>query len=164
MALLFDGYNKRIILDTTSITTQRIWSEWVDWAVNNNNWSLALSQVGGDDLGGGLLIPFYFFLLNGWRVRPMESNQNLTITGNLFVDGGGTPVVSTLGTYQVNVNYTVPVQAQGISTSGSSGLTAQQVTEAVLNALLDNYNMEGSLSDILSKTYHTSKNTYIQNL
>ena len=44
----------------------------------------------------------------------MESSHNLTITGNLFVDGGGVPVVSTLGTYQVNVNYTVPVEAQGI--------------------------------------------------
>ena len=51
----------------------------------------------------------------------MESNHTLTITGNLFVDGGGIPVVSTIGTFQVNVNYTVPVQAQGISTSGGGG-------------------------------------------
>ena len=51
----------------------------------------------------------------------MESNHNLTITGNLFVDGGGVPVVSTLGTFQVNVNYTVPVQAQGIATGGGGG-------------------------------------------
>jgi hypothetical protein len=69
--------------------------------------------------------------MNGWRVRPMEANQNLTITGNLFVDGGGVPVVSTLGTYQVNVNYTVPVQAQGIATSGSTGPTASEIAAAV---------------------------------
>jgi hypothetical protein len=70
----------------------------------------------------------------GWRVRPMESSHNLTITGNLFVEGGGVPVVATLGTYQVNVNYTVPVQAQGISTSGSTGPTAAEIAAAILAA------------------------------
>jgi hypothetical protein len=57
----------------------------------------------------------------------MESSHNLTITGNLFVEGGGVPVVATLGIYQVNVNYTVPVQAQGISTTGA----ASPWTEAI---------------------------------
>ena len=61
----------------------------------------------------------------------MEANQNLLIEGNLFVDGGGVPVVGTLGTYQVNVNYTVPVQAQGIATSGSTGPTAAEIAAAV---------------------------------
>jgi len=64
----------------------------------------------------------------------MELSHNLTITGNLFVDGGGVPVVSTLGTYQVNVNYTVPVQAQGIATSGSTGPSASDIAAAILAA------------------------------
>jgi hypothetical protein len=98
---------------------------------------MAFRQAGGDALGGGLYIPAYFFLQNGWRVRPMESNHNLTITGNLFVDGGGVPVVPTLGTYQVNVNYTVPVQAQGISTSGSTAPTAAEVAAAVLQSSVE---------------------------
>lgn len=131
MAITIDGATKRIILDSTSVSAAEIWSRWVDWhAAGNTQWPLAFKLVGGDALGGGLFIPPYFFLLNGWRVRPMESSHNLTITGNLFVDGGGVPVVSTLGTYQVNVNYTVPVQAQGISTGGS-GLTASEIADAV---------------------------------
>jgi hypothetical protein len=95
-----------------------------------------MRQVGGDDLGSGLSIPPYIFLLNGWRVRPMESSHNLTINGNLFVDGGGTPVVPTLGTYQVNVAYTVPVQAQGISTSGSTGPTPSDIADEIMARLL----------------------------
>jgi len=83
-------------------------------------------------LGGGLFIPPYFFLLNGWRVRPMEVDHDLTITGNLFVDGGGIPVVRTIGPYQVNVNYTVPVQAQGISTSGSTGPTVADIVAGIM--------------------------------
>ena len=131
MAITLDGSTRRIILDSASVSAAQIWSAWVDWHEANQQWPLAFQLVGGNALGGGLFIPPYFFLLNGWRVRPMESSHNLTITGNLFVDGGGVPVVSTLGTYQVNVNYTVPVQAQGIATSGSTGPTASEIAAAV---------------------------------
>ena len=75
------------------------------------------------------------FLLNGWRVRPLEASQTVIITGNLFVDGGGVPVVATLGNFNVSVQYTVPVQAQGISTSGSTGPSASDIATAVLAAL-----------------------------
>lgn len=118
--ITFDTVRKHIVLDSANVSAATIWSRWADWHETNSEWQLAFRQVGGDALGSGLFIPPYFFLLNGWRVRPMEANHNLTITGNLFVEGGGVPVVSTLGVYQVNVNYTVPVQAQGISTSGGS--------------------------------------------
>jgi hypothetical protein len=136
VAITIDGASKRIILDSASVTAAQIWSAWVDWHASNPQWLMAFRQAGGDALGGGLYIPAYFFLQNGWRVRPMESNHNLTITGNLFVDGGGVPVVPTLGTYQVNVNYTVPVQAQGISTSGSAAPTAAEVAAAVIAGLM----------------------------
>lgn len=133
--IVFDPATKRITLDSATVTAQEIYSRWCDWMVLSDNLKYlpAFSSVGGDDLGAGLSIPPYYFLLNGWRVRPMEMNHNLTITGNLFVGGGGVPVVQTLGTYQVNVNYTVPVQAQGISTSGGSGTcpTAAEIAAAV---------------------------------
>jgi len=131
MAITFDPANKRIILDSAAVTATELYSRWVDWMVLSDNakYLPAFLSTGGDDLGGGLSIPPYVFLANGWRVRPMESSHNLTITGNLFVAGGGVPVVPTLGTFQVNVNYTVPVQAQGISTSGGGGLTGDQATQ-----------------------------------
>lgn len=136
MAITIDPTNKRLILDSASVTAQAIYVAWVDWVATSDNskYLPAFRSAGGDDLGSGLFIPAYYFLLNGWRVRPMEANHNLTITGNLFVDGGGVPVVSTLGTFQVNVNYTVPVQAQGIATSGSSGPTAAEIAAAILAA------------------------------
>jgi hypothetical protein len=130
--ITFDGSTKRIILDSTTTSAAEIWSRWADWHATNANWPLAFRQVGGDDLGGGLSIPPYFFLLNGWRVRPMESNHTLVITGNLFVDGGGVPVVQTLGSFQVNVNYTVPVQAQGIATGGGGGGAWGDIMEGTL--------------------------------
>lgn len=135
MAIVFDGANKRIILDSAAVSASEIWSRYSDWLdadTNNGRWPAALKQVGGDDLGGGLLIPPYIFLLNGWRVRPMESSHLLILTGNLFVDGGGQPVVQTLGNFNVSVQYTVPVQAQGYSTTGGGGgYTPEQVADAV---------------------------------
>ena len=136
MPITFDAAAKRIILDSASVSATEMYSRSCDWLATSDNakYGAVFRQVGGDDLGGGLSIPPYFFLQNGWRVRPMESSHGLTITGNLFVDGGGVPVVSTLGTFQVNVNYTVPVQAQGISTGGSTGPTAESIAAATVAA------------------------------
>lgn len=128
--MIFDGANKRIVLQTATVTAEEIWSRWIDWHFANPQWPVAIRALGGDDLGAGLFVANYFFLLNGWRVRPMESDHTLTITGNLIVDGGGTPLVPTLGNYQVIAQFTVPVQAQGIATSGSS-LTTGQIASAV---------------------------------
>ena len=137
MPITFDPAAKRIILDSASVTATEIFSRWEDWAVASDNlkYGMVIRQVGSDDLGGGLSIPPYFFLQGDWRVRPMESSHNLTITGNLFVEGGGVPVVPTLGNFNVAVQYTVPVQAQGIATSGSAGPSAESIAAAVDAAL-----------------------------
>ncbi len=137
MAYTIDPANKRIVLDSTNVTAKSIYAAWVDWVALSDNikYLPAFRTAGGDDLGGGLSIPPYYFLLNGWRVRPMEADQTLTIDGNLFVDGGGDPVVPTLGDFNVLVKSVVPVQAQGISTSGSTGPSASDIAAAVLAAL-----------------------------
>lgn len=135
MAITFDGATSRIILDSSSTSAAEIWSRWVDWYADNSNWLPAMRQAGGDSLGGGLAIPPYIFLLNGWRVRPMESNHLLVLTGNLYVDGGGQPVVQTIGNYNVSVQYTVPVQAQAFSTAGSTGPTPAEIALAVMAAI-----------------------------
>jgi len=129
MALAFDPATKRIILDSDSVTATELYSRSADWLALSDNakYGAVFRQVGGDDLGGGLSIPPYFFLQGAWRVRPMESSHNLTITGNLFVEGGGVPVVPTLGTFQVNVNYT-----------GSSGPSAAAIAAEVLAVLQAN--------------------------
>ena len=137
--MTFDGANKRIILNSTSVTASEIWSRYMDWLAadsNNAKWGLAMTQIGGDDLGSGLFVPIYVFLHNGWRVRPMESSHQLMITGNLFVAEGGSPLVNTLGNYNVIAQYTVPVQAQAMATSGggSGGLTSEQAAQLMKTA------------------------------
>jgi len=133
VAISFDPSAKRIVLDSASASASEIYSRWADWVATSDNakYLPAFRHAGGDDLGGGLSIPNYLFLLNGWRVRPMEANHTLIITGNLFVEGGGVPIVPTLGSFNVSAQYTVPVQAQGISTSGGSGPSAAEIAAQV---------------------------------
>jgi hypothetical protein len=153
VAITFDPTNKRIILDSATVTASQIWTAWVDWVVlsDNSKYPPALSQVGGDSLGGGLFIPVYLFLLNGWRVRPMESDHLLIITGNLFVEGGGQPVVNTLGNYNVSTQYTVPIQAQSYSTTGGSNPTPTQIAEAVWAMMLTSgYSANTTVSNTLN--------------
>lgn len=120
-----------------SFSAVQLYSAWKRWvrASDRAKHPPAFRAVGGDALGGGISIPAYYFLLNGWRVRPMEADHTLTITGNLFVDGGGDPVVSTLGAYNVLVKSVVPVQAQAVSTSGGSGPSAADIAAQVRSAL-----------------------------
>lgn len=131
MPISIDPAARRFILDGPAVTAKAIYAAWVDWVATADNakYLPAFRTAGGDDLGGGLLIPPYYFLLSGWRVRPMEASHTLVIDGNLFVDGGGDPVVPTLGMFQVLVKTVVPVQAQGISLGAGGGLTTEQAAQ-----------------------------------
>lgn len=153
MAITFDAANQRIILDSASATATEIYSRWVDWAATGDNvkYGMVIRQVGSDDLGSGLAIPPYYFLQGAWRVRPMEADHLLVITGNLFVEGGGQPVVNTLGDFNVSVQYTVPVQAQAFSTSGggASGPTADQIAAAVWDRQAAMHSTAGSFGKLI---------------
>lgn len=133
MAITFDATNKRIVLDSTYVDVKDIYSRWKEWVKSSDNakYPAAFRAIGGDSLGGGLFISLYTFLINGWRIRPMEANHTLEIHGNITVDGGGDPVVPTLGTYKVLVQYTVPERAQAFDAGGGTGLTAAEVAAAV---------------------------------
>lgn len=133
MAITFDAANKRIILDSTFVDVKDIYSRWKEWVQtgDNSKYLPAFRAIGGDPLGAGLYISLYTFLINGWRLRPMESNHTLNIHGNITVEEGGDPVVPTIGTYKVLVQYTVPERAQAYATGGSGGASAAEIAAAV---------------------------------
>jgi hypothetical protein len=139
MAITCNPSTKIIQLDSTSVSVAEIWSRWVDWFATSDNCKYlpAMRVIGGNQVQGAIYIPSYFYLLDGWRIRPQESNHTLEIEGNVVVDGGGNPIANTVGTYQVNVRFTVPVQAQAISTTGGTGPSAADVADAVFNKMVE---------------------------
>jgi len=135
MGYLISGPNKVITLTagTTSVSVRDLWSRWVDWFLtgDNSKYLPAFVNVGGDDidLAEGTKIPIYAFLMNGWKLKPQESNHTLTVKdGILLVNGGGDPFTNTTGAYVVRINYQQPVQAISFATGGTGG-TAPTVEE-----------------------------------
>jgi len=93
------------VLDVTEI-----YSEWKEWVALSDNakFRSAFSSVGGDPVSPTQSLGTTFFLTNGWRIRPAESNHSLELVGNLFVEGGlGDPFVSTSGAFNVRTRITV---------------------------------------------------------
>lgn len=137
----FNGNTKVITLTTgtVSVSVRDLWSRWVDWFLtgDNSKYPLAFVNVGGDsiDATAGTSIPIYAFLMNGWKIKPQEANHTLSINdGILLVNGGGDPFNNTSGSYIVRINYSQPVQAITVSTTGSTGgLTPEQ--DALLNQI-----------------------------
>jgi hypothetical protein len=152
MAIQFDPTNKRIILDSAYVSAAQMYSRWKEWAQTGDNLKhdQAFYALGGDPLGGGLFVASYFFLMNGWKIRPMEANHLLVIDGNIGVYGGGSaPVVNTLGPYNVSVQYTVPVQAQGVATNGGN-VDINQII-AAMQQMLDSQILKANLVQIKEK-------------
>lgn len=129
--MIFDGEHKIISLEEEQINVSDIWSGWVDWYSNtiNTRYLPALKQVGGESIGGGIIVPKYIFLLNGWKIRPMEKNHVLNIVGNISTDDLSLPITNTIGNFSVIVQYTVPVSAQGYETKSSAQFTPKEMWE-----------------------------------
>lgn len=142
MAFTFNGNTKVITLTTgtLSVSVRDMWSRWVDWYLTSDNskYLPAFVNVGGDsiDSGAGTSIPIYAFLMNGWKIKPQEANHTLSINdGILLVNGGGDPFNDTAGAYQVRINYSQPVQAITVSTSGTTGGGLTPAQDATLSAI-----------------------------
>lgn len=164
MGYSFNGTTKIISLTpgTTTFEAKDLYSRWKDWAATSDNakYDLAMTVVGGDTTSGANFIYPYFFLENGWRIRPQEANHQLVVDGALLVQGGGNPYLSTLGSYNVQIVATVPVRAEGVDLAGGGAPSAVEVANAVWEKNLTGVQAEGSagqkLRDTLSKLFFKS--------
>jgi hypothetical protein len=147
----FDGINRLIIINfgETSIDVAiDVYGDWKEWVLQNDNskYTVAISAIGGDPIGGGRYLGSTFFLENGWKIRPYEGNHVLTVTGNLYTRDGSSPFVPTLGTYNVLTSMQVSNLIDTVSISGGS-LTIEQIAEAVWNKIIPSSPNTGSYGE-----------------
>ena len=106
---LFSGLDKLIYLQsgTTSFDVENLYSSWKNWisSGDNSKYLQTFETIGGDSISSTKRVSPYYFLANGWRIKPFESSHQLTVNGNLFVKGGEeNPFVVTTGNYNVFIN------------------------------------------------------------
>jgi hypothetical protein len=147
----FDGINRLIIINfgENSIDVAiDIYGDWKEWVLQNDNakYTVAISAIGGDSIGGGRFLGSTFFLENGWKIRPYEGDHVLSVTGNLYTRDGSSPFVQTLGSYNVLTSMQVSNLIDTVSTSGGS-FTLDQIAEAVWNKLIPSIPNTGSYGE-----------------
>ena len=133
----FDGENRLILINNgeTNIDVQAdLYSAWKRWVARDDNFKFAqaFKAIGGDPINETNVITPYFFLTNGWRVRPFEGDHVLTINGILLTDDNQDPLISTERKWNISVTKIVPVKAESI---GVSAPTADENAIAVWNFL-----------------------------
>lgn len=136
----FDGTARLIIVHTgiTELDSIDVYSWWKQWVLEQNAQYLpAFSTVGGEPVTAGVSVSAYYFLTNGWRIRPYEGEHQLIVNGNLYVEGGvDSPFVPTLGNYNVLVTSQVSPQSQRVDAGVG---TPDEVQQAVWSKDLADY-------------------------
>ena len=158
MSYTFDSANKLIILDpgVVSFTVSDVYSRWKDWVVQSDNakYETAFGEsVGGNNLGGGLTLGSYYFIQNGWKIRPQEAAHVLEVTGNLFpVPDTASIFQATVGSFNVQIIMRNSSLTQGVATVGdiSAGVWNANVPGGVAGNVLTSADQNAKVSVALS--------------
>lgn len=132
MGYVFDGTNKIINLTsgTTALDVRDLYSRWKDWMLAGGaKYFHAFEVVGGEpiDEANGIYITSYFFLVNGWKVKPQEADHKLKVSNGILLEaGGGDPFIPTDGSYNVLVQYSQPIKSETVRISTGSGLSPEE--------------------------------------
>lgn len=121
----FDYPNRLIILDpgVVEVDTADMYSRWKDDVIlsDNTKWLPALRAIGREPTVGSSFTPSYFFLLNGWKVRPHEADHELVVGLNLYSEDGSDPFEDTLGDFTVTItNRVSDTPLVEVTTEGST--------------------------------------------
>lgn len=148
MGYIFDGVNRIIHLTegTTELDLKDLYSRWKDWVHSGEGAKFlhAFVVVGGEpvDETRQIYITSYFFLVNGWRIRPQEADHRLkVVNGVILTDIGDSPFIPTEGNYNVLVEYSQPVKTETTKESGLRPdernllLMIRQIRDIVLSKL-----------------------------
>lgn len=153
MKVVFDGDNLLIKVNegvTTLDIQTDLYSDWKEWfqTGTNSKFLPALRTIGGDPTIEQKVVAPYFFLMNGWKIKPYSWNHTLNLIGNLFVDNpetyGAIVVVPPDGYFTVLVNMSTTSDASKLLVG--SGVTQQDKED--IRILIKN-----ETDDILFQTY-----------
>ncbi len=91
-----------------------------------------LRTVAGDTRSDGSIIEPFYFMRDGWKIRPDEVDHTLAISGNIELDAGeaGGLIVPTLGAFTVLA--TANTTNRGTISSGSAAAVLDEIVEGTI--------------------------------
>jgi hypothetical protein len=161
MKVTFDGENKLIIVnfgETVVDVQMDIYSAWKRWVsqLDNSKFPQALKVIGGDPIDETNIITPYYFLTNGWRIRPFEGHHKLTINGIILTDDNQDPLVATVQHWNISVTRIVPVKSESVLTPvPSNAPTSAENAQAVWTAILAQLAAAGNAAEKLGSLENT---------
>ena len=163
----FDGDAKLIIVNDTITDLDvkvDIYSEWKNWVLtgDNSKYLAAFSVIGGDQITSTRFLGSTFFLENGWKIRPYEGDHTLTITGNLYTRTEESPVIHTLGNYNVIVDLTTSNLIDTITTTGVDAPTASEIAIEVWDTIASTHLTTGTFGQLINLIKATTDLNFTQ--
>jgi hypothetical protein len=156
MAVSFSGANKLITCTsgTTSLDIRKdAYSRWKDWMLTDDNskYLAAFSTLGGDEIATGEFVGDFYFLENGWKIKPQEASHVLSVVGNIFSRDGSNPYNSTTGTYNVTIKTKYAALTNQIISAGATiDLNLDAVADAVWDEALSTHTTTGTAGKALA--------------
>lgn len=101
-----------------------------------NKFDFPVRTVAGDPISGSESISPFFFLRDGWKIRPDEVDHQLDVLGNLFIDTGeiGGLFVPTTGGFTVLVNITVSSKATSVGGDVATQVWSSNISSSPANS------------------------------
>jgi len=108
------------------------------WLIDStaNKFDFPIRTVAGDPISVSESISPFFFLRDGWKIRPDEADHQLNVLGNLFIDTGeiGGLFVPTLGGYTVLVNTVVTSKATSVGGDVATQVWSSDISSSPANS------------------------------
>ena len=153
MALVFNGLERTITVSPGTSTLDiraDLYTDYINWLEDNNNWPLAIRYSGLDPIPGGESGGI-FFLQNGWKLI-----IDFTVTqviGVLYSDNFNTPFWNSLGQplYPAVVSSLVNSSVSYQNVVTGTALNAEEIRQAVWNAPVTGMSTTGSIGEFISK-------------
>ena len=124
MSYTFDITNKIIQLTTTDeLDMMDLYSRWKDEVASSSTLAGAeqAMRVIKEPLAGSVFIGPYYFIMNNWQIRPLDTDHELIVAGNVVQDATSSLLTFKLDNLTSNVQIlrTVATEVQVVETQGA---------------------------------------------
>ena len=163
----FDRANKIIQVNSTnSFSAEEVYSAWKSWTVDDSldsanenpaGYDPAFgASVGGQPIGASTQVGSYFFLQNGWKIKPYDIDHTLVVSGNLFCLPANFGLFEPVSGRSIVIGMKTSSLTQQVSTLDNQVLV-DDVADAVWDSPTSSHETAGTFGKLVGKLLTVAK-------